>query len=135
VAGNEKQHWFTVQMPHDWREGSTVYPHVHWNLEDTTDCNTRWCWEYAIDGDWPANTSAQCANCPSGATVSEDQVCDIFGSGLSMAGKVLSTLILVRLYRNSSNAADTCDGKDAYLHTSDVHYRKDRPGSKALFTK
>jgi hypothetical protein len=134
---NEEQVWSDYQFPHPWREGSTVYPHMHWNLEDTTDCNVRWCWEYersALGGSWPANTSTQCADCPSGSST-DPQHCDIWSSGLSMTGYGISTVLKVRIYRNSSHANDTCDSKDALLHDSDIHYQRDRPGSRFESTK
>ena len=29
-AASEKEVFFDVQMPHDWKQGTSVYPHVHW---------------------------------------------------------------------------------------------------------
>jgi hypothetical protein len=137
VTVNEEQVWFVAQMPHTWREGTSVNPHIHWGLEDATDCNARFCMEYAIAnvGDaWPATTTTQCADCPSGATATDQQVCGIFPSTLAMTGYEISVLLSVRLYRNSGHANDTCVGKDALVHTADIHYEKARPGSRTELT-
>ncbi len=138
VAGNEEQVWLIAQMPHAWREGTAVYPHIHWNLEDATSCNARFCTEYALSDTgeaWSTNTSTQCADCASGATATVQQICDIFSSGLSMTGYEISALVSMRLYRNSSHANDTCNGKAAVVHTSDFHFQIDRPGSRQKLTK
>jgi hypothetical protein len=132
VAGNEEQVWYIAQMPHSWWPATSVDPHVHWHLEDTTSCNVRWCKEIAIsdiDTAWPANTTITCADCPSGGTTNE-QLCDIFPSLMSMSGYKISALVSVRMFRNSSHANDTCDAKDALFETADIHFRLKRPGSR-----
>lgn len=137
VAGNEEQVWYVAQMPHGWLEGSTTDPHNHWQLEDTTDCNVRWCLEYVlldVNEAQPATTSTSCADCPSGGDGLK-HLCNFFANGLDMTGYRVSALVSSRIYRNSSHANDTCDGKDAWLHTSDIHFQKDRPGSRNTTTK
>ena len=54
---------------------------------------------------------------------------------ISMTGKGISSIVLIRLYRNSTDAADTCNGKDLWIHEFDIHYERDRPGSRQEMTK
>jgi hypothetical protein len=136
IGANEEQVWGIAQMPHAWREATDADFHIHWQLEDTTSCNARFCVEYAtgdFDTSWPANTSTICADCASGGST-DQQYCDV--GTISMTGLKISALISFRLYRNSGNAADTCVSKDALLHTADIHYQIDRPGgSRQELTK
>jgi len=134
-AVNEEQIWGIAQMPHSWREGSAVGFHVHWVLEDTTSCNVRWCVEYEVLGIGdapPANTTTDCVDAASGGTAAQ-QLDDV--ESIDMTGGTISDLIAFRLYRNSSHANDTCNGKDAWLYTADIHYQIDRPGSRLELTK
>ncbi len=32
---NEEEVFFSVQLPHNWKEGSAIYPHVHWSPQTT----------------------------------------------------------------------------------------------------
>jgi hypothetical protein len=137
-AVNEEQVHVDNQLPHAWAEASGIWPHVHWSLEDDTNCNVRWCLEYLIastGGDFPANTSVTCADCPSGADADNNQLCNLSSSAISMAGHTISAIIKGRLYRNSSHANDTCNAKDALLHEYDIHFDRDRPGSRFILVK
>lgn len=33
---------FTVQMPHSWKEGSRIYPHLHWTPKTSLKGNVEW---------------------------------------------------------------------------------------------
>jgi hypothetical protein len=49
-------------------------------------------------------------------------------------GKTISSVILMKLYRNSSDAADTYTGL-AYFIEFDIHYQSDTPGSRTQGAK
>ena len=40
--------FFWLQLPHAWKEGSTLYPHIHWGPMTAQAGNVRWALEYTI---------------------------------------------------------------------------------------
>ena len=44
----DEELYFTAELPHGWKLGSTIYPHVHWSPEDTNTGNVVWGLEYTI---------------------------------------------------------------------------------------
>lgn len=129
VAGNEQSLYFNIQMPHDWKHGSPIYPHVHW-IPSTTDAGTvRWGLEYTwvnIDGTYAPSTTIHGQE-----TISNNQhkhiMTAINSAAMDATGKEASSMILCRIFRNSSNAADTYT-EDAILLEFDLHYQVDRMG-------
>ena len=44
----EEELFFTVQMPHGWKEGSNIEPHVHWTArDDVSGKNVEWGLQYS----------------------------------------------------------------------------------------
>lgn len=129
VAGNEEQAWVTAQLPHRWREASTVDIHIHASPSNTTACNFRVCVEY-LRGDaeenFEATTTAVCSTFASDQVVLKQQLEEI--GELTMTGYKISAVIHGRLYRNSSHAEDTCTATNLWIHELDFHYEIDRPG-------
>ncbi len=38
---------FTVQLPHNWKEGTTIFPHLHWMPKATASSgNVEWNFDY-----------------------------------------------------------------------------------------
>jgi hypothetical protein len=55
AAANEEELWFQVQLPHTWKEGTTIKPHIHWGIKTAGAANefVKWGLEYTwanIDG-------------------------------------------------------------------------------------
>ena len=140
TAGSEKEVWFSVQMPHSWKEGSTVEPHVHWTNKTagTAGQVIRWGIEYTkapIGGTFGATTTIYGTTIVGGGdiTVANEHLLTDF-AGVDMTGDTLSTVIACRLFRNSSNAADTYTGTAGLLYI-DWHYEIDSMGSKTELAK
>lgn len=134
VAGNEEIVYFSVQMPHSWKEGTDISPHVHWLAEDDTAGNCRWKLTYSwanINGTFATETPIY-VDGASGAAA-DKHVLSAFAD-IAGAGKTLSSMLLCSLSRNSSHANDTLNGKDAYLLEIDFHYEVDKFGSDNEFT-
>lgn len=121
-----------AQMPHKWKEGSTIYPHVHW--QQAADANVTW----KIDYKW-FNIGAAV---PAGfTTLALDQLTQTYTSGsihqlsasangIAGTGKLLSSILLVKLYRNDN----TYTG-DALAWDFDIHIEIDSIGSEAVYSK
>jgi hypothetical protein len=140
AASSEKEIFFTVQMPHSWKEGSAVEPHVHWLNKTTGTAGhvVRWGLEYSkasIGGTFGAATTVYATTIAGGGdiTVASEHMLTDFDA-IDMTGNTLSTVMICRLFRNSSNAADTYTGTAGLLYI-DWHYEIDSLGSRTELTK
>jgi len=139
----EEEVFFSCQMPHNWKEGTDIHPHVHWTPKtDGTTSASRVCWglEYTwsnITGSF-GNTSISYANLPisyTGSPIADahylTELPDISG-----AGKTFSSMLICRLFRDatSSGSSDSY-GYDAGLLEFDFHYEIDSFGSQDEFVK
>lgn len=133
---------FVVQMPHSWKEGSTIYPHIHWLPSTTTTGNVEWNFEYSwanYDATTPQvfpaiTTSTVVTNGP--FTLGTHLITALTSSnaGISATGKRVSSILICRIWRNSSNAADTYGG-DLGLLSLDFHYEINTFGSHLEYVK
>lgn len=133
---------FTVQLPHTWKEGSAIYPHLHWSPKASKSGNVEWKLEYtwqnydpstpqvfpAITTNTVVSTGPFTANSHMITSLSSNN------SGIDGTGKKISSILICRLTRNSSNAADTY-ADDAGLLFLDFHIMVDAFGSKAEYVK
>lgn len=121
-----------VQMPHQWEIGSTIYPHVHWkqtqNLSPVFKIDYKWInigdpvpvvWEtYIMNNLARSYVSGQIHQINDGVT------------GISGVGKTLSSMLLIKLYRD-----DNVYTGDALTYQFDIHYRIDSFGSNYEYIK
>jgi hypothetical protein len=118
-----------VQMPHSWKEGSVIVPHVHWSPTSTNTGNVLWRMEYKvanINEAFPAGyTPIDILDAGSG-TADMHQLAS-FGN-VSMTGKRVSCMMLLLLSRIGGDATDTYTGT-AKLNEFDIHYQVDGFGS------
>lgn len=135
---SEDQCWFSVQMPHKWKLGSTVYPHVHWSPttdvaagSDTTVWELSYSWA-SINGTYSTGTTITCKGV-GGANAQWDHKIASF-AGVSGTGKGLSSVLVCRLRRLSANASDVYTAAAAFLGF-DVHFEVDSFGSDTEFVK
>lgn len=133
---------FTVQLPHTWKEGTTIHPHLHWSPKSSSSGNVEWKLEYSwvnYDPSTPQvfpsiTTSTVVTNGP--FTASSHVISSLTSSdvGLDGTGKKISSILVCRLTRNSDNAADTYAG-DAGLLYLDFHILVDGFGSNNKYVK
>lgn len=134
----EEELFFTAQMPHGWKEGSNIEPHVHWTTkDDATGKNVEWGLQYvwANVGDiFPSTTNIIYTNATVGAPGlrrhSISQFPEIDGTG-----RTLSSMLICRIFRHSSHSNDTFNNKQAGLIEIDFHYEVDSDGSNEEYTK
>lgn len=127
VAGNEKRIYFNIQLPHRWKEGSAIEPHVHYAPSTNGGGVIRWELEYTwanIDGTFGAPTSIYCED-DVGTTANAHRLVS-FGT-ISATGKTASSILVCKLQRNSSHANDTYANK-VFLLSLDAHFESDKLG-------
>jgi len=132
----------TVQMPHGYKEGSALRPHIHWTPcnRGTTEGTAKVGWK--VDYTF-ANISS---NFIAGQTVDLQDAChgvndkhEITNSvSVSGTGLTISHMILLRIYRSDTGTDDTWAGTGAQapaLLEFDIHYQKDMIGSRQELVK
>lgn len=129
--------FFTVQLPHGYKEGSNIEPHIHWCpiTSPASTLNVRW----GLDYQWQNRSAVYSATDTSvlvtaaTGTTGYTHIVSSFG-GISGAGKTISSILVCRLYRLPADAADTYTGA-AGLLSFDFHYEIDSIGSNTATTK
>lgn len=140
-ASTEQELYFTVQIPHGYKVGSDLYPHVHWTTASGTPSgsNVSWGLEYTVTpmGGTFTNTTIITTNSlapiigtPTGTG---QHLISEFGS-ISGANFGISTILVCRLYRNTTDPSDTFSNEVGLLGF-DIHYEKDMVGSRTQYDK
>jgi hypothetical protein len=142
-ANSENQVYFTVQFPHSWA-GSTIYPHVHWTPETDPGAasSVRWGLEYSwveynstTPNTFPVTTTVF-VDAPCAAGSQQKHLISSFGSvALTTSQDGISSMMVCRLYRNSSSSSDTYNNKRAGFLQFDIHFEKNTEGSRQEFIK
>ena len=126
--------WF--QLPHSWREGSNIVPHIHWT-KTTTEAgypNFKIKYKWGNVGDViPAFSSLISGTLEvSDSNTIDKQALISFGE-IPSIGKKISSMICIYLER-VNDASDTYAG-DIKLYELDIHYQVDAFGSIQEFIK
>jgi len=141
-GSTEQELYFLVQMPHDWKEGSTIFPHVHWTANTTLGTTkVRWGLEYTwvnITGTLE-NTSiiyGEDLIAPVGTvTAYKHAITELAAStGIIATGKTLSSFIMCRIFRDATAGTDNYSGSAALLGI-DFHMETDALGSRSAYSK
>ena len=120
------------QLTHGYKENSRIFPHLHW--EQSAVQNVTW----KIDYKWfnlgdavPAGWTTLNVDSPTITYVSGDisQLSSTM-NGIDGTGKKISSLILIKLYRD-----DNVYVGDALAFQLDIHYQKDSDGSRTIYAK
>jgi len=133
---------FTVQLPHTWKEGTTIYPHLHWAPKGTRSGDVEWNFEYtwanydAVTPEvFPAiATNTVVAAGPFTANTHRITALSAANAGLDATGKKISSILICRLWRNSNNSNDTYNDYAGLLFV-DFHIQVDGWGSREVFVK
>lgn len=133
---------FTVQLPHTWKEGTTIYPHIHWMPKGTGSGNVIWNLEYTwVNYDpvtpqvFPAiTTSTVTATGPFTGNAHNITALTTGNIGIDGTGKKISSILICRIWRNSSVAGDTYNN-DAGVMFLDFHIQIDGYGSHQEYIK
>lgn len=144
--GSLKEVFFTVQIPHSYRENQPLKPHVHWASTTAASSTSQVEWE--LEYTWANHKSAfdntttikgkTCVsyNVSAELTYTADQhlitpLDDISGS------RNISSFLVCRLYRDGTTGNNTDDtyNDNVFLLGVDFHYEMDTQGSRSDYTK
>lgn len=144
-ASNEVH--FTVQLPHSYKIGTDLHPHVHWTTKTGTPSNTTngrvvWALEYtaiSIGGKFPTavtKTGNQIVTSPSFTIAGAEQHLITSLDSIDGTGLGISSILVCRLYRDGNSTLGTDDfPESAGLLGFDIHFEKDTQGSRGEYTK
>lgn len=137
----EQELYFTVQLPHGYKIGSTLYPHIHWTTRVGTPNGTDVVWglEYsqvAIGGNFPSTTiiTANSVIPSIGTPAGTGQHLITSLGTISGSGLGISSILICRLFRAATNGSDTFANETGIL-AFDIHYEQDTEGSRQEFIK
>lgn len=129
-----------VQMPHAWKEGSNIIPHVHWMKSTSAAGDVLWQLNYRwapIGEVMDSEATVLTVSSPVGGTPDADtanqHLISSFGE-VDTTGKSISDMLLMVFGRIGTSEDDTYDA-DARLIEFDIHYQIDAFGSAGQFTK
>jgi hypothetical protein len=129
-----EQVFFSIQLPHSYKEGSDITPHVHWSPINANAGNVKWQLEYSwanVNDTFPAVTTISVVDATD-TTAWKHQLAGF--SAISGTGKTLSSMLVCRLFRDPSDGDDTY-GSDAAFLEFDVHFEIDTVGSRQILSK
>lgn len=133
-AAATEEVFFSVQLPHGYKEGTALKPHVHYAPITTDTGNVVFeleCTSAAIDGTF-GNTSILNVTDAVDGTAYKHQLAsftDISGTGLG-----ISSVLMCRIARIGGDANDTYS-KDVAVLDVDFHYEIDTVGSSTATAK
>lgn len=122
-----------AQMPHAWRRGSAVRPHVHWSKTSTGSGGVQWELRYSvaeIGAVFPAVSAWTVGvNAVSDSNTTDKHALDAFPD-ITMDSMKESAIILWEVRRNTDATADTY-AAPARLLEFDFHYQREKNGTES----
>lgn len=124
--------FITVQMPHRWEEGTTIFPHVHVIQAHAGQAVFKLDYKWYNIGDpvpaeWETYVMDTYAYTPE-YTTPRSQI--VKGAGISGEGKGISSILKLKLYRD-----DNAYVGDILADQFDIHILIDELGSRLQYTK
>lgn len=106
---------FTLQLPHNWKEGTTIYPHIHWVPRASGSGNIKWNLDYSwaqLDEISPVSfpATSTLSNVVTGPfTINKHMMSPLSAgnTGIDGSGKSVSSILICRIWRDSGDPADT----------------------------
>lgn len=124
----EEEVFFEVQVPHTYKAGTNLRPHVHWCPTSTNTGNVVWALEYTAHS--PGDVIGATTTTSVTATAPGTNLEHTISSMSEITGTTFkeSQILNCRLYRDATDAADTYTG-DAALLSFDFHFEVEKLGT------
>jgi len=132
-SSDDDQIFFVTQMPHSYKEGTEIHPHIHWMPTTGGTGNVVWGFEYAWFNVNDVMPSATSETITVAAEADKKQQIAAF-TPIDGTGKKISSILICRVWRESSNGSDDYSGDAGFLEF-DFHYEVDAFGSREWFVK
>lgn len=138
--------YFLVQLPHDWKEGTSIYPHIHWSPSVNGSSGPtvpRWGLQYTwanIGEAFPPYTTIYGTTTYPSETLVKDRMyltplfAGTTNEGISGTNKTISSMLVCRIFRDGDSGEDTFTGLAGALEI-DFHYERNTLGSRTEYAK
>lgn len=125
----EEELFFSVQLPHSYKEGSEIRPHVHFTTPTQTATTITWGLEYNWHDVNSVIGNTSIISNPTACPVAFTHTIGSLGT-ISGVGKKISSILVCRLFRATGGYAG-----NALLLSVDFHIQKDTVGSASETSK
>jgi hypothetical protein len=117
----------SMQLPHTWKTGSKIYPHIHWshNIASPGAGDAVFKLGYSWSSPnvaFPASATISAQFTPGGAAQYVHKLAELGADGIAGTGQTVSSVLLFRIYRDVADAADTFPDP-IFLHELDFHFQ------------
>jgi hypothetical protein len=127
--------YFTMQIPHSWKTNTAIFPHLHFVQTAANQTNNMWFMRYkwyslgdAVPTVWTEINSG--SNAFTYVSGSIHQIAELPSVGINGAGKSISSLLDIKIYRRGTIGTGTVQMKQF-----DIHIQKDSLGSDGIVDK
>jgi len=123
-----EQVFFTVQLRHQYKEGTDLHFHLHVVYADGNTGNVDWTFTYSwanVHGVFPPEATINMQT-PASGSADYNTIASI--GDLSGTGKKMSSILICSLQRNGTAVTDTY-ANSVYVLSMDFHMEMDKPGS------
>jgi hypothetical protein len=123
--------YLMCQIPHRWKEGTAIYPHVHWKqaANQTPVFKIDYKWTSlggAVPGAWTTYTMSTKAATYTSGTIHQLS----YGAAIAGTGHTISSVMEIKLYRD-----DNAYTGNVLATSFDIHFESDLLGSRTEYTK
>jgi hypothetical protein len=120
-----------AQMPHAWKRGTAIRPHIHWTKPTGSANEVQWRLYLRVVGNPGDAVGAWSAALSPAGTVGDQTVSDehllTYWAPFAMTGLIESAILYWRLHRLGNTDADN---SDVICHELDFHYQTDKAGTE-----
>ena len=130
--------YLTVQIPHGWKEGTNIYPHLHWcpvtDVDPTDEVGIGFEYVWADYKGTYGDTTIITRDVETGSNSAYQHLENSFSTtGIEGAGHTISSILVCRFFRQAA-ANNNYAGQIAALEI-DFHFQKDTIGSREIEDK
>lgn len=133
-SGPQQDAYGSLEILHDYKEGTDIVPHIHWCPTTTAAGNIVWQLEYAWTNGGGTVTASTTITVTVATTLTVANEIRSNFPAISGAGKTMGSRFIFHLFRNAAHVDDTyTDPAGAF--DFGVHYERDTIGSRGITTK
>lgn len=125
---------FTALVPHGYKEGTSLEPHIHWCPATNNSGNVIWHLDYYwlnANGTIPTEGQVDSGVQAAGGVAWKHLIAEL--PSISGTGKLIGSMLICRIWRDPTGSDTYPD--DAGLFEIDFHYQLDSMGSRQEFIK
>lgn len=137
----ERESYITLQLPHEYSEGTILYPHMHYSLVNTGTLytgQTKWGLEYTyapLGGTFQSTTTIIDATSSTLNSTNDSYKHLILQfPSITLTDLNISSMLVCRIFRYAANNGDTYGG-GIFALEFDMHYQSDTAGSRTQSAK